>query len=254
MIRHRPALPAPDFLRPQRRPNPLPALWAATGLLVLAIAAGDALAAWQARGAALARADAAGRPAASGAGAAGRPAAVDAAGTAGSVGLSGAGAMAAGAVDLSGTGGLAAGTGGPSVVGGPAAGAAGPSMQPASTRPSAGPGRPARAADPALREAALWRQRLAYPWPQVLAAAEAASVDGVAWLGLDHAQGGELRLDGRAERAEAALDAAQALRSGPARGRWPEVQLARLDAAPDGQRFELLALPAEAAAAAGGRP
>lgn len=220
----RPRLPAPDFLRPQRRPSPLPALWAATGLLVLAIAAGEALQAWQARSAALASAEAARWPAHRGGGA-GRPAA-DSAGPARSVGR---------------------------------AGPVNPSAAPDAARPSAASGESARATtDPAQRDATRWRQRLAYPWPQVLAAAEAASVDGVAWLGLAHAQGGELRLDGRADRAETALDAAQALRSGPARLRWPEVQLARLDVVPDGQRFELLALPAEAAAGvaapAGGRP
>ena len=193
-MHRRPALPAPDFLRPQRRPGPLPALWAATGLLVLAVAAGDAHEAWKARAAALdGAAAAAARPTGAARPGSGRPAAAS-------------------------------------------AGPAGRQSAAATTSPQ----------DAVQREAVLWRQRLAYPWDQVLAAADAAGVDGVAWLGLAHEQGGELRLDGQAERAEVALAAARTLRAGPPPGRWPEVQLARLDALPAGLRFELLALPAAA--------
>jgi hypothetical protein len=82
-----------------------------------------------------------------------------------------------------------------------------------------------RTAPPDGAEAAE-RQRLAYPWPLVWQAAEAATVPGVTWLGLSHQAGQTLALEGRASTADAALAATGALRQLPG---WQRVLLGRLD-------------------------
>jgi hypothetical protein len=82
-----------------------------------------------------------------------------------------------------------------------------------------------RTAPPDGAEAAE-RQRLAYPWPLVWQAAEAATVPGVTWLGLSHQAGQTLALEGRATTADAALAATGALRQQPG---WQRVLLGRLD-------------------------
>lgn len=197
-----PRLPAPDFLRPVRRPGLLAWAWCITGLLVLAAAALDGGAAWSARQQALEQRATAQR----------RTDRLPAA--------------AAPAVDA-------------------AAAGAGPALSPAPRQaPGLGTAAPI---DGRRAEAQRWLQRLAHPWPQVWAASEAASVSGVAWLGLEHGERGTLRLAGLAADAGAAFGAAQALREATGSGgaRWRDVVLTRIEKVPDGLHFELSAQLAE---------
>lgn len=94
------------------------------------------------------------------------------------------------------------------------------------------------ATTPALRAEQAALQRLDFPWHEVFLASEAAAAAGVVWLGLEYRVAGELRLQGLAPSADNAQHAAQALRGSP---RWQPVTLARLEAAKNGQAFDLVA-------------
>ena len=213
------ALPQPDFLRPVRRPGALAWVGCGTALLVLGAAAADGYSAWQARAAALDTLDRAvqrqqrgQRPAAAALTKTDAPAAV----------TTGAAARAATSAATGNATGTGTGT------------ATGTASAIATTT--------AASAQQAAAQRAL--RRLAQPWADVWAASEAASVPGITWLALAHGETGSLRLNGLAPDAGTALQAAQALRlhHPPAGGsRWQGVLLSSLEAAPEGQRFELSA-------------
>lgn len=98
------------------------------------------------------------------------------------------------------------------------------------------------AVDRTERTAALQRvsARLDHPWREVFLSTEAASGAGIAWLALEHGDGGRLRLEGTAVDVAGALRAARALQGDAL---WRDVLVSRLERntgdAP--QRFELSA-------------
>lgn len=113
---------------------------------------------------------------------------------------------------------------------------------PAPGRPTATTARPPTAAadDPAARLAG-WSATLQHPWGEVLAAVEGAAAKDTHWLLLEHRVARhELRLEGVAGHASAALQAAEALRAQP---HWRDAKLLRVQAESGGtaQRFELSA-------------
>ena len=119
-------------------------------------------------------------------------------------------------------------------------------VQALASRRAQPPARPASAPESAqaraTREALV---RLGRPWPAVVASVESVQVGGVAWLALEVTETGALRLDGQVPEMNGALAAAQALREDT---RWRQVLLDRVEmAAKDGQRFTLVATPAEGA-------
>ena len=87
---------------------------------------------------------------------------------------------------------------------------------------------------------AMLRTRQAHPWPDVFLATEAPATAGLAWLSMDHAAGGELRLQGLAADAETVHRVANTLRNRPA---WRQVLVSRLEvqAPGQGQAFEIVA-------------
>lgn len=111
-------------------------------------------------------------------------------------------------------------------------------QRPAAQRPAE-----TRSTDNRQAEARRWLTRLAQPWPAIWSASEAASVGGISWLGLAHAERGSLQLDGQALDVGAALATAQALRDQRHAGSamWRDVVLTRIEKTPDGQRFEIVA-------------
>jgi hypothetical protein len=93
--------------------------------------------------------------------------------------------------------------------------------------------------NPAEREL---RQRMAYPWQAVFIASETPAT-GLRWQVLEHAAGGELRLQGLASDPAPVQRVASDLRRQPA---WQQVLVSRLEAQPEGLSFEIVARPARA--------
>lgn len=85
---------------------------------------------------------------------------------------------------------------------------------------------------------------LGAPWGARIAAIESASAPGLAWLSMELAQDGELRLVGTGAPGAGALPTAERLR---ASGAWASVLVVRAEYAADGQeRFEIRASPKDA--------
>ena len=79
---------------------------------------------------------------------------------------------------------------------------------------------------------AVLRTRQAHPWHDVFLATEAPAAAGLVWLSMDHAPGGELRLQGLAADADTVHRVANTLRNRPA---WRQVLVSRLERQPQGQ-------------------
>jgi hypothetical protein len=80
------------------------------------------------------------------------------------------------------------------------------------------------------------------PWPQVFYALENINTNGLAWLALNVAETGALRLEGQSTETQAVMDAAASMRGEPA---LREVLAARIDNAQGGVlRFEISAVAA----------
>jgi hypothetical protein len=117
---------------------------------------------------------------------------------------------------------------------------------PAKTTTSANQKLASRGASAQALEATRLRRLLAHPWAPTWAATEAAAVQGVVWLSMDHDTTGPLRLQGTAVDAASAQRATRALRDAGLNNDaplWSEVLLTRMEREGKGQRIEITALP-----------